>query len=124
SDLEPFSDMSTWNAVRNHLYQSVVGILGLTGTNNYCFTGASNYTITVASSNNSDTTTWYQSWGTVYQSTFGTANTSCGNTLTGSSGADPASASTGFWGNLLPGIAYAADHGASGAAAAWTRLTG
>jgi hypothetical protein len=30
----------------------------------------------------------------------------------------------GYWGNLMPAIAYAVDHGAPGASAAWARLTG
>src|SRR5262249_40103713 len=37
SDLEPFSDMSTWNSVRDYLYKSIVGILGPGGASNYCY---------------------------------------------------------------------------------------
>jgi hypothetical protein len=123
SDLEPFTDMTTWNAVRDYLYNAPVGILGPVGTNNYCYTQASNYTLTISSSNNGDPTTWYGNWGQVYQATTGTANTTCGTTLNGSSGGAPSSASGGYWGNLMPAIAYAVDHGASGASAAWNRLT-
>jgi hypothetical protein len=124
SDLEPFTTMTTWNAVRDYLYTSVSGILGPTGSSNYCYTGASNYTIVVSSASSSDPTTWFNSWGQVYQSTFGAANTNCETTLLGASGGDPAAAATGYWGNLLPAIAYAVDHGATGASEAWTRLSG
>ena len=47
----------------------------------------------------------------------------CGNTLEGDSGGAPG-LPTGYYANLLPAIAYAVDHHAPGAAAAWARLTG
>jgi hypothetical protein len=123
SDLEPFANMTAWNTVRDFLYKSIVGILGPVGTDNYCYTRASEYTIQISADNNNDPTSWYDSWGQVYQGTIGAPNTSCGTTLQGSSGGDPLSAATGYWGNLLPAIAYAVDHGATGAAASWTRLS-
>ncbi len=124
SDLQPFSDMTTWNALRTHLDLIPVGILGPDGPNNFCFTDASVYTLQVSDSINPPTG-WYTSWGIVWSANnAGALNTSCANTLQGASGGDPANASTGYWGNLMPAIAYAVDHGASGAAAAWTRLTG
>jgi hypothetical protein len=123
SDLEPFANMATWNAVRDHLYKSVVGILGPVGAGNFCYTKASNYTIQIAGSNSPDPTTWYTSWGQVYQGTFGVADTSCGTVLDGASGGAPSSAASGYWGNLMPGIAYAVDHGATDAATAWSRMT-
>src|SRR5262249_26509325 len=123
SDLEPFADMTTWNSVRDHLYTSIVGILGTGGTNSYCYTEASAYTVVVAADNNNDPTTWFDSWGMVYQSTFGAPNTNCGAVLNGTSGGHPTAAATGYWGNLLPAIAYAVDHGATGASTAWNRLT-
>jgi hypothetical protein len=122
SDLEPLADMTAFNAVRNYLYKSAVGILGPGGAGNYCYTDAANYTIAVASGND-DTTNWFDTWGEVYQATFGSPSTSCGTTLTGTSGGDPGSAASGYWGNLMPAIAYAVDHGAAGAATAWNRLT-
>jgi hypothetical protein len=123
SDLEPFADMTTWNSVRDHLYTSIVGILGTGGTNNYCYTEASAYTVVVAADNNNDPATWFDSWGMVYQSSFGVPNTNCGTVLNGTSGGHPTAAATGYWGNLLPAIAYAVDHGATGASTAWNRLT-
>jgi hypothetical protein len=124
SDLEPFADMTTWNEVRDHLYKSVVGIHGPNGTENYCYSQGSSYTIAVATDNNGDPATWFDSWGRVFQQTHGMANTSCGNSLAGSGGGEPSLASTGYWGNLLPALAYAVDHAAPGAAAGWSRITG
>lgn len=127
-DIEPFSNSATNTtnliAVSTWLDKSVAGILGPNGTSNYCFTAASNFNLTVSSSNNGDPTTWFTSWGAVYQATQGSPNSSCGNTLQGSSGGDPANASTGYWGNLMPAIALAVDHGSTGASASWARLSG
>src|SRR5215813_9400376 len=98
--------MSSMSAAQNHLYKSVVGILGPAGTDNYCFTEASRYTIVISATSTSDATAWFDSWGQVYQSTTGSPNTTCGTTLNGTSGGYPGSASTGYWGNLMPAIAY------------------
>lgn len=133
SDMQPLSSMTNLNLVRDYLYTSVVGILGPTGTDNYCFTKASLYnTLKICDSASSDITAYYSNWGGtntttdegVYYETHGSSNTSCGNTLEGGSGGDPANADEGYWGNLLPAIAYARSDGATGAAAAWARLTG
>jgi hypothetical protein len=71
-------------------------------------------------------TLFYKNWGQVFAATFLVANstTSCGTVLEGGSGSDPANASSGYWGNLMPAIAYAVDHGAPGAQAAFDRMTG
>jgi len=122
SDLEPLADMTDWNAVRDYAYQFPIGILGTGGDGGYCFTQASQYTLKVADAATGDLGATYASWGTVYAKTFGTA--SCGNTLLGSSGGAPESAATGYYGNLMPAIAYAVDHHAPGAAEAWARFTG
>lgn len=123
SDLEPLLDMSALNSVRNYYDRWPVGMLGGNGVSNYCYTQAGNYTLKVANSQTSDTANYYDSWGTVYEQTIGSQNLSCGTSLQGSSGGDPAEASTGYWGNLMPAIAQAVDHGATDAAAAWARLT-
>jgi chitodextrinase len=124
SDIEPLSDMTTWNALRDYNYKAIVGILGTNGTSNYCFTDAAQYNVQVADTVTGPTN-WYPDWGTVWSKNHGgTGNTSCANTLQGGSGGDPTVASTGYWGNLMPAIAYAKQHGATGAAASWTRLTG
>ncbi|HEX9810862.1 MAG TPA: hypothetical protein VGA88_02080 [Burkholderiales bacterium] len=123
SDLEPLASMSALNSVRNYYDRWPVGMLGGNGVSNYCYTQAGNYTLKVANSQTGDTANYYDSWGTVYEQTIGSQNLSCGTSLQGSSGGDPAEASTGYWGNLMPAIAQAVDHGATDAAAAWARLT-
>src|SRR5262249_50232785 len=122
SDLEPLADMTDWNAVRDYAYQFPVGLLGTGGTDGYCFTQASQYTLKVADAASNDLKTTYDSWGTVYAKMFNSAT--CGNVLQGSSGGSPESAATGYYGNLMPALAYAVDHKAPGAAEAWARFTG
>ena len=121
SDIEPLGDMTAYNDVRNYLYRAVVGILG--DSSGYCFTEASTYTLKSNDGTSANPNGWYKSWAQVYSATFA-APTVCGNTLGGSSGGAPSGASGGYWGNLLPAIAYAVDHGAPGADASWARLTG
>ncbi len=124
SDIEPLSDMSALNLVRDYYYSWPVGLLGSSGATNYCFAQAGSYTVKVASGPTSDITTCFTSWGDVFTNTFGVANTTCGPNLLGGSGGDPAAASTGYWGNLMPAIAFAVDHNGAGAAAAFARMTG
>jgi hypothetical protein len=121
SDAEPLSDMSACRAVRDFLYRIPVGLLGA-GASDYCFTRASNYTIKIGAGTIPGIGAAFTSWHDVDVATNGAA--SCGNALGGGSGGAPEAAATGYWGNLMPAIAYAVDHGAPGAAAAWTRLTG
>jgi hypothetical protein len=121
-DIEPGqADTSAQRELRDWMYKAAVGILGTAG--GFCFGKASTYTITLSplvkpNFAYTEPGEMYSTWGEVYQATFGTASTSCDNTLSGY--IEP----TGYWGNLLPAIAYAVDHGAAGAAAAWARLTG
>jgi hypothetical protein len=120
SDLEPLSGMAAYYEVRDYMYRAAVGILG-DGTG-YCFTEAGEYNIQSSTGTGGGPNSWYKTWAQVYAGTF-TIPPPCGNTLHGGSGGDPAQASGGYWGNLMPAIAYAADHGAAGAAASWARLT-
>ncbi|SFN54293.1 hypothetical protein [Dokdonella immobilis] len=120
SDLEPLANMSAYERVRDWLYQGAVGILG-TGAG-YCFNYASVYNAKISDGGNDNPASWYPTWAQVFAETHGSA--ACGNALLGNSGGAPSAAATGYWGNLLPAIAYAVDHQASGAAAAWQRLTG
>lgn len=121
SDLEPLADMTTYNEVRDRLYMGVVGILG--DANGFCFTMANAYNIKLHDgTGTTDPKTWFKTWKEVFTKTFPTAP-ACDNTLTGTSGGAP-DIPNGYWGNLLPAISYAVDHGAPGAAAAWARLTG
>jgi hypothetical protein len=121
SDAEPLGNTGDLHAVRDWMYRWVVGRLGAVGAAaEFPFTRAAQYGLNVATSGSG--TTWYQSWGEVFNQTVGGTNSGSGNTLLGNSGADPAEMATGYWGNLHPAIAYAVDHAASGAAAAWNRL--
>jgi hypothetical protein len=122
SDLEPLANMDDWNAVRDYAYQFPVGLLGTGGSDGYCFTQASQYTLKVADAASDDLGSTYPSWAMVYAAIFDGAP--CGNVLQGSSGGAPEAAATGYYGNLLPAIAYAVDHHAPGASEAWARLTG
>ena len=121
SDLEPLADMTAYTAVRDYLYRGAVGILG--DGSGYCFTQAAVYNLKSNAGTGIAPNSWYKTWAEVYAATFA-APPACTNTLAGTSGSDPALAARGFWGNLLPAIAYAVDHGAPGAGAAWARLSG
>jgi hypothetical protein len=110
--------------VCDYYYRWPVGLLGGNGAANFCYTQAGSYTVMVASGQTSDMTQCFASWGAVFQATFLAANGTCGTALLGTSGGDPLNASTGYYGNLMPAIAYAVDHGATDAAAAFARLTG
>ncbi len=122
SDLEPLADMTNYNLVRDQLYKGAVGILG--NSSGYCFTNASAYNAKIADGGNNDPVSWYPDWAAVYFATYEMDASGCANTLEGVSGGAPEAAQSGYWGNLLPAIAYAVDHGATGADAAWARLTG
>jgi hypothetical protein len=130
-DMEPgLADTTNLLALRNWMYKGVVGLLGANGAANYCYTAASNYNITISpnvvSDVNAVTTpdTFYATWGEVYTATHGSENTACGTALGGVDSGVPLLASVGYWGNLLPAIAYAVDHGATDAQTAYDRLTG
>jgi len=121
SDLKYSSDMTDFDFVKQHMYKSIVGILGGNSVDEYCYTEAAHYTIKISATSTSDATSWYDSWGTVFAETTGAVNDSCGTTLSGYVSSD---AKTTYWGNLLPAIAYAVDDGAPGAAAAFNRVIG
>jgi hypothetical protein len=109
-------------------YQSIVGRFGAGGSSEYCYRDAAPYTMAVSPSDaakwDGTFSSWYANWGQIYLATMGHANDcSSGTDLRGSSGGNPASFD-GYWGNLRPALSYAVDHGATGAAAAYARLTG
>src|SRR4029453_18572777 len=87
----------------------------------YCFAYASAYNTKISDGGNQNPASWYAGWNQVFAATHGRAPRA--NSLLGSPGGDPASAALGYWGNLLPAIAYAVDHQAAGANDAWSRLT-
>jgi len=120
SDLEPLIDMTAYRHVRDWLYRGAVGILG--PASGYCYAYASAYNAKISNGGNGEPAAWFANWSLVFAATHGAG--ACANALLGNSGGDPAAAALGYWGNLLPAIAYAVDHGAVGANAAWSRLTG
>jgi hypothetical protein len=106
-----------------------VGRFGGSAAAEYCFRDVAQYHIAYAPTDspnwNNGTGPWYADWGQLYVATVGHANDcATGNSLRGSSGGDPLVMSTGYWGNLRPALSYALDHGATGAATAYARLTG
>lgn len=117
--------LTKFNNLRNWMYRGIVGLLG--DGSGYCYTYASKYNLVLSSEvvpNYAVRTAsqLYQTWAEVMAATNGAQ--SCGTTLLGSGAESPAEAYTAYWGNILPAISYAVDHGAPGAAAAWARLTG
>ena len=125
SHIQPLADMSALNGARDYLYKSIVGSLGGGGANNYCYTNASAYNMVIGDASKTDSTAWYNSWGQVFQKTYGIPNpNTCGTSLlSGNHSSGPNDGSTGYWGNLMPAIAYAVTDGAPGAAASWARMT-
>jgi len=127
SEIEPLADLTALRLIRDYYYRWPVGLLGADGGANFCFTQASAYTIKVASGvlpSAENMSPCFTSWGAVYQNTFLAANGTCGTVLQGSSGGDPLNANVGYYGNLMPAIAYAVDRGAPDAAEAWARPSG
>lgn len=105
--------------------QSIIGRLGGTGATEFLFCDAAQYTLPWAPSTDptifeNGTGPFYANWGAIYQACLGTPNPGSGNTLRGGNYAD----ATSYWGNLQPAIAYAVDHGVSGALAAYNRMIG
>jgi hypothetical protein len=122
SETEPCDNMADLIFVRNRMYRWTIGRLGASGrSSEYDFTRAASYGLKAATDGTGGT--WYQSFGKIFEETYGSLNTTATNTLQGSSGSNPATPN-GYWGNLTPAIAYAVDHKAPGARAAYRRLTG
>jgi hypothetical protein len=120
SDLEPLTTMTNYITVRNWMYKGIVGLLG--DSTGYYFNRATSYTIKTSTGASTDPTTWFDTWAQVLAGTqtFYSGYTYA-YTLGGTSGGNPASPS-GYWGNLLPAIAYAVDHEAPGADLSYTRI--
>lgn len=121
SDVEPLEEAAALDEVRNFLYRIPVGMLGA-GRSDACFTRASRYTIKIGTGTLTGLSQAFTSWRDVDAASEGGAS-ACGPTLGGDSGGAPSSAASGYWGNLMPSIAFAVDHAAPGADAAWKRLT-
>jgi hypothetical protein len=104
-------------------FRAIVGRLGGSGADQFAYPYAGQYNIPVAPRIKSDwvngTGPWYASWGEVARVMNLPTNGEPGLVLDSGYRADP----TGYWGNLMPALAYAVDEGAEGAEAAWARMT-
>lgn len=108
--------------------ESIVGRFGGAGASEWLFRDAAPYTIVVAPSDAPDwaggTGPWYANWGAMYDIYFAAASPGAREIGDGSlrNGNFPSAAS--YWGNLMPALAYAVEHGVTGADDAYVRLTG
>lgn len=128
SRMEPIASMTNWNVMRDWMYRWVVGRLGTGGASNWHFSRAgSEYGISISALNNTAPSSFFTSWGQCWTATYGSANGESANTLAGTRGSssDPVRAAVNHrWGVLISAISYAVEDRASGADAAWARLTG
>ncbi|WP_298233659.1 hypothetical protein [uncultured Azohydromonas sp.] len=103
-------------------FRAIVGRLGGSGPDQFAYPYAGQYTVPFAPSLKSDwvngTGPWYANWGEVARAMNLPTNGEPGHILDSGYRADP----TGYWGNLMPALAYAVDEGAEGAEAAWERV--
>jgi hypothetical protein len=136
SDIDPLASMTAYESVRDFVYKGIVGVLGDNRLGGYHYTYASAYDYKVSPvSTDSDASLMYDDWGTVFDETFAFTTPTINDTLqdgglpedgvTTYAPAQPgqAQASGSLWGELLPSLAYAVDHGAQGAAQAYARIT-
>jgi hypothetical protein len=106
-------------------YRSIVGRLDLNQPGHWSFRNAAVYTVPYAPSESVDygngTGPWYRNWGEAYAAA--SLAYAPGNTLLGAY-IDGDGLATSYWGNLQPAIAYAVEHGATGAVDAYNRMVG
>ena len=104
-------------------YRSVVGRLGGSGSDQFSYRYGAQYTVYYAPSASanwvSGTGPWYNSWGEIARAMALPSTGNLGEPLESGYPVSP----TGYWANLMPAISYAVDHGATGADAAWARIT-
>lgn len=121
ADRTKLTDFFAWKA------KSVVGRFGGTTATDYLYRDAALYTVAVAPSNTADWVTgtgpWYANWGALYDATF-THQASPGARAEGGLRGGNFPESSSYWGNLQPALAYAVQHGVSGAQAALDRMMG
>ena len=103
-------------------YRSVVGRLGGSGANDFAFPYAAQYTVNYSPSNSANWSNgsgpWYADWAAVARSMSLPTTGDSGTALNSGYPTEP----TAYWGNIMPALSYAVDHGASGAVEAWNRL--
>lgn len=103
-------------------YRAVIGRLGGGGEADFSYRYGGRYTLNFAPALTPDWTNgtgpWYGSWGEVARSMNLGTDADVGASL---AEGYPHSAA-GYWGNMAPALAYAIDHQAQGADAAWQRV--
>ncbi|HEX5684403.1 MAG TPA: hypothetical protein VFY73_10270 [Ideonella sp.] len=109
-------------AFRAHKYKAIVGRLGGSGAGAFSYRYAAQYTVPFAKTNDADWSDgsgpWYASWGAVAREMGLPTSGDLGEPLESGYPTEP----TAYWGNLMPAISYAVDHGAPGAAEGWNRI--
>lgn len=137
-DAEPCDSagMASLLAFRNYVDAAPVWILGGQGATEYNFGYANSYSITVritsATTDGSNPVPYTDfisaDAGVIFKDTFSTSTVDVSNATTNHLYPDEVSGAasnpTGYFANMLPAIAASVDHGKTGAAVAFTRLTG
>ncbi|HEX6703178.1 MAG TPA: hypothetical protein VF169_00350 [Albitalea sp.] len=104
-------------------YRAIVGRLGGSGNDQYSYRYAAQYLVYFAPRNSADysggTGPWYANWGQVARAMGIGTSGNTGEPLESGYPTEP----TSYWGNLMPALSYAVDHGAAGAIEAWNRVT-
>jgi hypothetical protein len=127
--LQTAEQRSAHNNLRDFAFQHAVGVLGEAGAgrpyqyaSDYIFP----YGTTATLDEKRSPIVHYPSWAAQWQAHKAMTNRGdpAGSNLLGSSGGNPASMATGYWGNLHPAIALAVDAGVPGAEEAYARMTG
>jgi hypothetical protein len=125
--------LSDHQAIRDHGYKNVVGQCGGSGAGEFCYRRFMPYVMAHGEDGvGVPPETWYADWGEMYSELESMlALTPLSSKADGLSLVRDANNaitstdwSTGYPGNGLPALAYAKEHGATGADAAWTRITG
>lgn len=103
-------------------YRSVVGRLGAGGFDEFPYPYGAQYLVPYAPTARADwnggSGPWYASWGEVARAMGLPLTVEPGSPMASGYPAVP----SGYWGNLMPALAYAVDHGAKGADQAWQRV--
>ena len=121
SDNQKLFAFFAWKAL------SIVGRFGGAGSTEFLYRDAAQYTIAIAPSNQANwvngTGPWFANWGALYDAmnaVQGSPGPRTEGALRGGNYPDPSS----YWGNLMPALAYAVEHGVAGAAEAYNKLQG
>lgn len=125
------TDKNNHRAVRDIAYKHVVGMLGDASGRPYPYAGAYGveYGVTATANELYSPIQYYPSWAVQWVAQKIRSNitievpSTLGSPLIGESGGNPSGFATGYWGNLHSAIAYAVEHNAQGADAAYQRLT-